>query len=740
MKKTIVAVTVLLLAGLSASAAPAKRGPITLSQPNGYSFRATLRGDEFGHVLMTEAGCAIMQGSDGYYCYAFFDAAGKPSSSGIHVGDSAPADALLSSRQIPFEVIAANAARKRASAAKPGEESILKRIKEAKISTKSDDESTSIQKHGLVILAAFSDAAFTYTKSDFEALLTEEGYSVNGATGSAKEYFDDQFNGTYEFSFTVSNIVTLSQTMAYYGGNDNDGSDSRPAYMIKEACELADSDIDFSIFDDDNDGEVDNVFVFFAGGDEAEGAGDDCIWSHAWYLKDGAGLDLTLDGVVINRYACSSEMSGSSSSTFVFTGIGTFCHEYSHTFGLSDFYDTDYDTPSGSSVAAGMWGSTALMDGGNYNNEGNTPPYYNAVERDYLGLSEAEELVEGEYTLEPIQENGRYLKMETDTDGEYYLFECRSNNGWDAYINNGNEAVGLMIYHIDKSTSRTVYSATYSLSTTPCDRWELYNEVNANPDHQCADLIEADGRSDKSTSATIYYSNKAGLFFPAGRTEFTPDTDPAFTFWSSYDSDLSITDIAMSDNNVKFTVMATDSISTPYAVDIDAVVLQDAAIIDWSTSAASSKTAYATVSNDESTIYEISPYETSRYALVCEGLAPGTSYTVTIWYNNYDGESGTKVTSTFTTKKVPSTYAYPFIYFTTPANSDGTFTKGTKIPLRVYNATDAVNVEWTLGSTEISVGDDGYYELTTAGNLWATITYSDGSTEKIRRIIRIKSN
>ena len=51
------------------------------------------------------------------------------------------------------------------------------------------------------------------------------------------------------------------------------------------------------------------------------------------------------------------------------SGIGTFCHEYSHTLGLPDFYDTDYEDNGG--VAAGMWTATSLMDGGNYNNLGN---------------------------------------------------------------------------------------------------------------------------------------------------------------------------------------------------------------------------------------------------------------------------------------------------------------------------------------------------------------------------------
>ena len=275
-------------------AAPARRGPITLRQPDGYSFTAVLRGDEFGHILKTMDGCAIIQDEDGYYCYAVFDADGSRHSSGVRVGADTPGDVLAASRQIPYGQIAALAAANRMAVQNLDEEPLTRRIMKAQGMmsddgtplTRSDGSlSNTIEKHGLVILAQFSDVPFTYTREDFIRMLTQSRYSVNGATGSALDYFNYQFGGAWEFSFNVSDIVTLSHNRAYYGGNDKDGNDMRPAQMVKDACGLADSMIDFSAYDDDGDGYVDNVFVFFAGGDEAEGAGDDHIWSHAWELS-----------------------------------------------------------------------------------------------------------------------------------------------------------------------------------------------------------------------------------------------------------------------------------------------------------------------------------------------------------------------------------------------------------------------------------------------------------------------
>jgi M6 family metalloprotease-like protein len=179
--------------------------------------------------------------------------------------------------------------------------------------------------------------------------------------------------------------------------------------------------------DDDGDGEVDNVFVFFAGGDEAEGAGDDCIWSHAWYIKDGAGRNLVLDGKTINRYACTSELTlyrdAAGKVRQRLAGIGSFCHEYSHTFDLPDMYDTDYESSGGHAEA--LWVSTSLMDGGNYNNLGSVPPNFNAVERELLGLSEPVVIEQsGVYTLEPVNKGGQCYRINTEED--HFLSHLRS--------------------------------------------------------------------------------------------------------------------------------------------------------------------------------------------------------------------------------------------------------------------------------------------------------------------------
>ena len=721
-------------------AAPARRGPITLRQPDGYSFTAVLRGDEFGHILKTMDGCAIIQDEDGYYCYAVFDADGSRHSSGVRVGADTPGDVLAASRQIPYGQIAALAAANRMAVQNLDEEPLTRRIMKAQGMmsddgtplTRSDGSlSNTIEKHGLVILAQFSDVPFTYTREDFIRMLTQSGYSVNGATGSALDYFNDQFGGAWEFSFDVSDIVTLAHNRSYYGGNDSYGDDIRPAEMIAEACELMDSRIDFSEYDDDEDGEVDNVFVFFAGGDEAEGAGDDCIWSHAWYVRDGAGIRLTLDGVKINRYACTAELTRASADEYTMAGIGTFCHEYSHTFGLPDFYDTDPN--SGPPFAAGLWGSTSLMDSGNQNNGGNTPPNYNAIEREILGLSEPELLSRGDYTLAPVSEGGRYLRINSGTEGEYYLIECRLNEGWDAYIG----GQGLLVYHIDKS-SRGIYSDRYGRSTAALDRWNTYNEVNANPDHQCADLVEADGTSDKLSS--IYYIDSSpGIFFPSGSTGFTASGTPAFKFWDGSSSPLSISGIEIDGaGNVLFSVSSSDNF-IPEASEVTAKErYQNAVILTWGSNSATNDPAYVTYEGLDGEI-EVRPYETGRYSTVIEGLEPNTDYTMSVYFKTADGSPWTKSTCTFKTRALPKNNVYPYIILPSAyRDSNGRYQEGTKIPLLVQNAVDAESVTWTFGGQTITREADGYYTLRSGGYLKAEIIYPDSSTDIIIRTISIR--
>ena len=727
---------------VTVSASPARKGPIELTQPDGTSFTALLQGDEFIKIKTTLDGHAIIQDEDGWWCYAVYESDGSRYNSGWKVGKDVPAAVLSESMNIPRNSISDNALRKRLSA----NTSSAKQFNSTTL-----QDSTQTKKHGIVILAEFKDIKFVNTREDFNAMLNGKGYSRYGATGSAKDYFEDQFNNTVNFTFDVSEIITLPAKREYYGENDSKGNDMRPEYLVADACSLAvESGVDFSKYDSDNDGVVDNIFVFFAGEDEAEGAIESSIWSHSWYLFNGAGVTVELNGKLLDRYACASEMTrilnsntGRLQETRL-SGIGTFCHEYSHTLGLPDLYDTDYDDEGG--WAAGLWGSTALMDSGNQNNQGNTPPNFNAIEREILGISEPILIeTDGKYEISPIHQTYEIYKLATDRADEYYLIECRSDmeNVWDRYIGGS----GMLVYHIDKSRAMM-------------NKWDISNTVNADANHQCADLIEADGRSDSHPNYRDYLTRREhldGLFFPYYKSNnLTPYGTPGLKYWSGATGKISITGIERQDNgNISFNIIGFTADSTPPSVkgDIQYEAFSDGAILTFESDRPHEGEAFISYSASGKGAIEISvaPYEEGKYALMLEGLDPVRTYTVSVHFT-VNGIKGTDKTMSFMTKKKPAV-SWPYITMGTKKKSKGIgelmaydymednkgrFEAGSRIPFRITNTEGVKKILWFFNGQPVTHEGDYYYTLNESGTLEAHLYMENGEEYILIKEINIE--
>lgn len=743
----------ILVLGLRANAGPAWRGTLTLTQPDGSVLQARVVGDEFAHLMVDLQGNALIQNSEGWWCYAAFSGDGSIHSTGTVAGDKLrPASAAggdigevlrkwsaQNKRALVRNPLVATkggqvaGARKKAGSSSgtgagwtrncAGEGAASGSEAEAKSDTEAGSGGTGsnapevIRKRCLVLLAEFKDMKMSFARERFENLM-------NTGESSVKNYLNDQFLGRYEFTFDVAPIVTLSQTHQYYGKNSN-GKDSRAAEAVAEACRLAAANgTDFSIYDTDNDGKVDDILLFYAGKDESEGGGDDCIWSHAWKLS-AANINLALNGKVIDSYAATSELSLRSSGKYQFKTIGTICHEYSHSLGLADMYDTDYGGSGGE--ADGLWKSTALMDKGNFNNDGRTPPYYNAIDRDMLGIGQCEELKEGHYVLEPINLNGRFLRMDTANEGEYYLIECRTNTGWDIYT----RCKGLAIYHIDKSANLTGYSPVYEKDASAAERWTS-NEVNCRPQHQCADMIESlDNANDISQIMWPYGKNNS----------FTPQSSPSFTLWDGSSSPLSITDILQIGDNVSFNVVKSESANPEKAIDIRRDIYQDTAIIQWKTDVpGSTSPAFILIGEkgkSETGEMTVNAFEPGKYAIRLEGLKPATTYTMKIHYEA-SGVKGEVVNVQFSTKKIYRE-GYPFIFLNTvKRNEDGSFPAGSMLPLVLLNANKFKAVEWYMDDRSIIADKNGYFKLTRSCKIKAVILYIDGSKEIIEKSMRVK--
>lgn len=498
--------TLLLLSALLAasplSAKKASPNPIDVIQPDGSKLTVILRGDERVHNYYTTDGQLIIRNDDGFFCYAQVGADGFPQASSIRVNplvkpafsntqtDALKEAVLHKSRAIgdnPKYIFSGNAFPSKGSP------------------------------HGLVILVEYPDKKFSMDDPHdyFNRLLNSDNFSDYGATGSARQYFIDNSNGLFSPIFDVLGPVTLKNNMSYYGKNDYWGEDQHAEEMVIEAVKQLDASCDFSIYDNDGDGYIDNVYVFYAGYGEADSGISNTVWPHSVDMADYMKNLPVVDGVRPNRYAMSNEVDYSYRRP---DGIGTFVHEFSHVLGLPDLYNTQdwsFDTP-------GDW---SCLDSGPYNNQGRTPPNYSIHERYALNWMEPDVLkYTGDYILQPIDSSNKGYIIPTEKKDEFFLVECRQPVGNDKYL----PGYGMLVWHIDFNQKV----------------WDQ-NIVNDNPNHLYVDLVEADGKHNTERD-----DNYDGDAFPGTNnvTEFSASTTPALLSWAGVDPGVAFSNIGLLDN------------------------------------------------------------------------------------------------------------------------------------------------------------------------------------------------
>ncbi len=516
MKKIFLTLALTVVA-LAVSAIPAKPRIIrTLTLSDGTTVKAQLIGDEHGHYWLAQDGRAYQQ----------------------QEGTAYFSEVSLSS------VTTKAQARRSQSNARRTKRLAPRRVGEVGAITG--------KKKGIIILVNFSDVSFQKANDNalYQRIANEKNFSYGDFKGSMYDYFYAQSEGQFELTFDVVGPVKVSQTQSYYGSNDSQGNDKYPAKMVIEALKLVDDDVNFADYDWDGDGEVDQVYVIYAGKGEADGGASTTIWPHEWtlssaqYYGDGSGAQ-TLDGVKIDTYACGGELNGQTGSI---AGIGTMCHEFSHCLGYPDFYDTDY------SGGQGMF-EWDLMDSGSYNGDGYQPAGYTSYERWVAGWKEPIELTTTTQVsnLKSLQEGGSaYIVYNQGDTNEYFLLENRQQTGWDASIP-GN---GLLILHVD-------YDANVWAS----------NEPNDDPSHQRMTWIAADNKYQYTTyQGSKYYTTEGAANdpFPYGSVNaFSKNTSPAAMFYNkntdgSYYLDSSIEQITQNaDGTVSFRFKAASSVAKP---------------------------------------------------------------------------------------------------------------------------------------------------------------------------------
>ena len=446
--KKIITSTVLSFIVAMALAIPAKRNWITVTQSDGTTLKVCLTGDEHMHFYVTSDNVPLYKDAENRFCYLKIED-GKLVSSNILAHEAERRTAKESTAITDITNISAYAEKKLTTR----NANIMKGIK--RLPGKDDKSVFQGKKKAPVILAYFSDKSFSKDDESIKAfyndVLNKEGFSQYGAAGSVHDYFSVMSRGAFDLSFDVIGPVKVSKSATYYGGPSAImGGTDHIGEFITEAIKNADAqyDIDWTKYDWDGDGEVEQVFVLYAGYGQATGGPTGTIWPNAWTLdealqnQDGNG-GFSLDGVYINQYACANELYLNSGNTPM--GLGVFCHEFSHCMGLPDMYDTSY----GTTPTMGDWD---LLASGSYNGPqgiGWCPAGWTSYERAYAGWLDLTELKEGDKIAGMTSlddENGQaYVIYNDNHKDEYYLLENHKNNGWDAYTPEG----GLLVIHVD---------------------------------------------------------------------------------------------------------------------------------------------------------------------------------------------------------------------------------------------------------------------------------------------------
>ena len=645
--------------------------PVKVKQPDGSTLTILIHGDEFYHYITSTDGRTLTRHPDGFY----------RTGSAAHESMSVPA---LRERNI-----------RRLSAA--GGIPVL--------STR--------QARALVIPVQFSDLKFSVQnpRQHFDNMLNAPGYSDNGGTGSAKDYFKANLPDI-DFAFDVIDPVTLSRSYTYYGENDIStptviNYDYRVTEMVEEACSLANPSVDFSQYDNNGDGTVDYIFLFFAGYNEAESGDENAIWPQTYNI---ASSGIRMDGVRLGLFACSSELAGSDlgMEEAIPSGIGTFCHEFSHFLGLVDLYDTNHGSGG---ISKCLWGTLSVMDNGNYNNFGRTPPYFCAIDLELAGRAEFMEIKAGvTVSLEAVNLNRTVIRIPTHTRGEYYLIENRQETGWDSYIGGS----GMLVYHIDKS-GNIVDGITASV------RWTT-NLINAFASHECADLVEA--MPDAGDIRQVFFPGQADI------NEFSAAGTPAFIAWDGTPVGLKFTNIAMNGEVITFDVMEdnTEILLSPVNCSIKA--LQNKAIAEWDCGRPGLYKwgiIWGRTDEPEKAVRDTSLI--TRFTF--ENLDPKTDYICTI-YHIGEHANGDSVSLRFSTSALTS--PYPYIVM-----DKRSYHTGDTLDLAINNLTeDLSSCMWYINGNR-AITDR--YVFRTAGTyeIKAVLVYStDGSSESVIRTLTVK--
>ncbi|MGE5457760.1 MAG: M6 family metalloprotease domain-containing protein [Methanococcaceae archaeon] len=374
----------------------------------------------------------------------------------------------------------------------------------------------------LALPADFADKPGCIKTNYFDRLL------FSSAQNSLKKYFLDISYGGFEITTqnppSSLNWMRAKEDYSFYIGGGDNGAGGYPnncQKLAEDIIEKADPDVDFSKYDNDNDGILDALIIVHSGcGAEFSGAQGD-IWSHSRALRSPKYCD----GIKITRYAVVPEYYADSTGDMT---IGVFAHELGHlAFGLPDLYDT-----GNKSAGLGCW---SLMASGSWNgfspSGGDSPAQPDAWSRIQMGFAQPSSLTANSslaniHDIESVPEIYRLGGGGLNNTKEYFLVENRQKEKSDSCLPAG----GLLIYHVDESRK---------------DNNSPFFPGHNTSGHYLVSLMQADNKWELEQNLN---RGNAGDIYPAtdGNNNFAFNSSPGSNDYKGNDSGISVLNISKS--------------------------------------------------------------------------------------------------------------------------------------------------------------------------------------------------
>ena len=458
MKRQIL-IAIAMMMAICTNAAPAFREALRVMQADGTWITVQQFGDEYHHWTTTTDGVMVVNTGKGYFV-ADIDEGGRMTASPVLAHEKAQRTAdeqAVISRQLSRH----NLFHQRGQTATRRALSI-------------DEKGYYLPSYGqvriLTVLVAYQDLGFTVNqpRMAFDQILNGDSQADLGNFNqwnycSVRQYFETCSKGQFTPQFDLIGPVTLPKEMAYYGGTSSSGSDDRFSDLCKDViAQVKEQGLveDWTVYDNNKDGNVELVCVIFAGYGQNQGGAYNSVWAKA----SRQNLEVN-DQTTVSFFNCSCELFNPAQGTTqsgkpydysnYINGTGVFIHEMSHCMGLPDLYATSSSTKA-NNQGMETWD---IMDYGLYNlsvNDYWAPSPYTAWEQEVMGWTKIEPLtLDAEQNVHhlditdmvPLIEDGgkAYKIVNSENDHNYIVLENMQKRG----MNLKSYGHGLLVYQVN---------------------------------------------------------------------------------------------------------------------------------------------------------------------------------------------------------------------------------------------------------------------------------------------------